>query len=271
MTPDDLKLWSIPNKRGELVPFASFATTSWSRGPANLERYNGVPAVEILGSAADGVSSGAAMAAIEQLVAALPEGLGIQWTGLSAEEIETGAEAPLLYAFSILIIFLCLAALYESWTIPVSVMLVIPLGLIGAVVAAYAAGLVNDIFFQVGLLTTIGLASKNAILIVEFARKQQEEEGKGAWEAAMNAARIRLRPILMTSLAFGFGVMPLVLSHGAGATGRNEIGTAVLGGMIAAAGFGVFFAPLFYTTVRRLFSGKTATRPDPVAGILADE
>lgn len=272
-SPEDLKLWRIPNVSGDLVPFSSFADISWTMGSPKLERYNGVPAVQILGSAAPDASSGEAMKAIERIAAQLPAGFGIEWTGISAEERETGAKAPLLYAVSILVVFLCLAALYESWSIPISVLMIVPLGVMGATLAALLGGLENDIFFQVGLLTTIGLAAKNAILIVEFA-SVLEKEGRSPFVAAVEAARVRLRPILMTSFAFGLGVLPLVLSSGAGAAGRNAIGAAVLGGMLAAAFLGLFFTPLFYVLVRRLF-GSTSTEetgpketvsPQPEAG-----
>ncbi|HXI85894.1 MAG TPA: efflux RND transporter permease subunit, partial [Parvularculaceae bacterium] len=257
MTPEDLKLWRAPNKNGDLVPFSSFATTSWTYGSPKLERYNGAPALEILGAAAPGVSSGAAMETIEDLIKKLPAGFGVDWTGISAEERETGARAPALYLLSVLVVFLALAALYESWSVPISVLMVVPLGVMGAVIAAYFGGLSNDIFFQVGLLTTIGLSTKNAILIVEFA-KTLEAHGRTAAEAAREASHVRLRPILMTSFAFGLGVLPLVLSSGAGARGRNEIGDAVLGGMLAAAFLGLFFAPLFYVLVRWIFGRKDA-------------
>lgn len=252
-SPEDLKLWRIPNADGELVPFSSFADVSWTMGSPKLERYNGVSAVEILGSAAPGVSSGEAMETIERLAQQLPEGFGIEWTSISLEEIESGSQTTFLYLLSILVVFLCLAALYESWSIPISVLLIVPLGVMGAAVAALGGGLANDIFFQVGLLTTIGLAAKNAILIVEFA-SLLEKQGRSAVDAAIEAARVRLRPILMTSFAFGLGVLPLVLSSGAGAAGRNAIGSAVLGGMLAAAFLGLFFTPLFYVLVRRLFA-----------------
>lgn len=263
-SPEDLKLWRIPNEDGELVPFAAFADVSWTSGSPKLERYNGVPAVNLLGNAAPGVSSGEAMMAIERIVAGLPPGIGMEWTGISREEIETGAKAPLLYALSLLVVFLCLAALYESWSIPISVMLVVPLGVLGASLAALANGLSNDIFFQVGLLTTIGLSAKNAILIIEFA-SVLEREGRSVVGAAMEAARVRLRPILMTSFAFGLGVLPLVLSDGAGAAGRNAIGAGVLGGMLAAAFLGLFFTPMFYVVVRRLFGAAGASTPSSEA------
>lgn len=257
-SPEDLKLWRIPNANGELVPFSSFADISWTMGSPKLERYNGVSAVQILGSAAPGVSSGEAMATVERLAQQLPEGFGIEWTGISQEEIESGSQTTFLYLLSILVVFLCLAALYESWSIPISVLLVVPLGVMGAAVAALAGGLANDIFFQVGLLTTIGLSAKNAILIVEFA-SLLEKEGRSPMDAAIEAARVRLRPILMTSFAFGLGVLPLVLSTGAGAAGRNAIGASVLGGMLAAAFLGLFFTPLFYVLVRRLFGSREAS------------
>ena len=259
-SPEDLGAWRVPNASGELVPVTAFADTSWIYGAPKLERYNGVPATEILGGAGPGVSSGAAMAEIERIAATLPEGIGVEWTGVSLEERQTGAQAPMLYLLSILVVFLCLAALYESWSVPVAVLLIVPLGVLGAVSAAYLGGLANDIFFQVGLLTTIGLSAKNAILIVEFA-KELEEQGRSAADAAIEAAKTRLRPILMTSFAFGLGVVPLVLSAGAGAAGRVAIGSAVLGGMLAASFLGIFFTPLFYVAVRRIFGGRMAAAP----------
>lgn len=271
MTPEDLNAWRVPGSSGELAPFSAFASTDWTYGSPKLERYNGVAAVQIIGAAGPGVSSGAAMAEIERIVASLPDGFGIEWTGLSAEEIETGAQAPLLYALSVLVVFLCLAALYESWSVPVAVMMVVPLGVMGAVLAALGNGLANDIFFQVGLLTTIGLSAKNAILIVEFAQAL-EKQGRSIVDSAIEAARTRLRPILMTSFAFGLGVTPLVLSAGAGAAGRTAIGAAVLGGMLAAAFLGIFFTPLFYVLVRRLFGGEKAgskSAQSPAASVVA--
>ncbi|HDX8454980.1 TPA: efflux RND transporter permease subunit, partial [Aeromonas hydrophila] len=232
MNPEDLKLWYVRNSAGQMVPFSAFASTDWSFGSPRLERYNGVPAMEIVGEAAPGKSTGDAMAAIEQMVKQLPEGIGIEWTGLSYQERQAGSQAPALYAISLLVVFLCLAALYESWSIPFSVMLVVPLGVLGAIVAATLRGLENDVYFQVGLLTTIGLSAKNAILIVEFA-KELYDRGMGLSEAVVEAARLRLRPILMTSLAFILGVLPLVISTGAGASSRNAIGTGVMGGMIS--------------------------------------
>ena len=253
MNPEDLKLWYVRNAAGQMVPFSAFASTEWSFGSPRLERYNGVPAMEIVGEAAPGKSTGDAMAAIEQMVKQLPEGVGIEWTGLSFQERQAGSQAPALYAISLLVVFLCLAALYESWSIPFSVMLVVPLGVLGAIVAATLRGLENDVYFQVGLLTTIGLSAKNAILIVEFA-KELYDKGMGLGEAVVEAARLRLRPILMTSLAFILGVLPLVISSGAGASSRNAIGTGVMGGMISATVLAIFFVPLFFVLVMRYFT-----------------
>ncbi|MFM4950859.1 efflux RND transporter permease subunit [Aeromonas dhakensis] len=253
MDPEDLKLWYVRNSAGQMVPFSAFASTDWSFGSPRLERYNGVPAMEIVGEAAPGKSTGDAMAAIEQMVKQLPEGIGIEWTGLSFQERQAGSQAPALYAISLLVVFLCLAALYESWSIPFSVMLVVPLGVLGAILAATLRGLENDVYFQVGLLTTIGLSAKNAILIVEFA-KELYDRGMGLSEAVVEAARLRLRPILMTSLAFILGVLPLVISTGAGASSRNAIGTGVMGGMISATVLAIFFVPLFFVLVMRYFT-----------------
>ncbi|CAJ1799854.1 Multidrug efflux pump subunit AcrB [Aeromonas hydrophila] len=253
MNPEDLKLWYVRNSAGQMVPFSAFASTDWSFGSPRLERYNGVPAMEIVGEAAPGKSTGDAMAAIERMVKQLPEGIGIEWTGLSYQERQAGSQAPALYAISLLVVFLCLAALYESWSIPFSVMLVVPLGVLGAIVAATLRGLENDVYFQVGLLTTIGLSAKNAILIVEFA-KELYDRGMGLSEAVVEAARLRLRPILMTSLAFILGVLPLVISTGAGASSRNAIGTGVMGGMISATVLAIFFVPLFFVLVMRYFT-----------------
>lgn len=253
MNPEDLKLWYVRNSTGQMVPFSAFASTEWSFGSPRLERYNGVSAMEIVGEAAPGKSTGDAMAAIEQIVKQLPEGIGIEWTGLSLQERQAGSQAPALYAISLLVVFLCLAALYESWSIPFSVMLVVPLGVLGAILAATMRGLENDVYFQVGLLTTIGLSAKNAILIVEFA-KELYDKGMGLGEAVVEAARLRLRPILMTSLAFILGVLPLVISSGAGASSRNAIGTGVMGGMISATVLAIFFVPLFFVLVTRHFT-----------------
>ncbi|MGL4869611.1 MAG: efflux RND transporter permease subunit [Aeromonas veronii] len=266
MNPEDLKLWYVRNSAGQMVPFSAFASTEWSFGSPRLERYNGVPAMEIVGEAAPGKSTGDAMAAIEQMVKQLPEGVGIEWTGLSFQERQAGSQAPALYAISLLVVFLCLAALYESWSIPFSVMLVVPLGVLGAIVAATLRGLENDVYFQVGLLTTIGLSAKNAILIVEFA-KELYDKGMGLGEAVVEAARLRLRPILMTSLAFILGVLPLVISSGAGASSRNAIGTGVMGGMISATILAIFFVPLFFVLVMRYFTSHKSKEARMAAAV----
>ncbi|HHP5491182.1 TPA: efflux RND transporter permease subunit [Aeromonas veronii] len=266
MNPEDLKLWYVRNSAGQMVPFSAFASTEWSFGSPRLERYNGVPAMEIVGEAAPGKSTGDAMAAIEQMVKQLPEGVGIEWTGLSFQERQAGSQAPALYAISLLVVFLCLAALYESWSIPFSVMLVVPLGVLGAIMAATLRGLENDVYFQVGLLTTIGLSAKNAILIVEFA-KELYDKGMGLGEAVVEAARLRLRPILMTSLAFILGVLPLVISSGAGASSRNAIGTGVMGGMISATVLAIFFVPLFFVLVMRYFTSHQSKEARMAAAV----
>ncbi len=262
MQPDDFNEWYLRNSSGDMVPFSAIGSVSWGYGSPRLERYNGVSAMAVNGAAAPGVSSGDAMVAIEALVEQLPNGIELAWTGLSYEERLAGAQAPALYALSILVVFLALAALYESWSVPFSVMLMVPLGVLGAVVASSLRGMPNDIYFQVGMLTTIGLAAKNAILIVEFA-KSLHQQGMVLHEAALQAARQRLRPILMTSLAFGFGVMPLALSSGAGSGGQNAIGTSVLGGMVAATVLGVFFVPMFFVLVVRLFARRPAPQSMP--------
>jgi len=252
--PEDLANWYVRGANGAMAPFSSFAKTSWGQAPATLARFNGVPAYEIQGQAAEGQSSGDAMERMLELAAELP-GTSVEWSGLSYQERLSGGQAPILYALSMLVIFLCLAALYESWSIPISVMLVIPLGLVGAAIAVALRGLENDVYFQVGLLTTMGLSAKNAILIVEFA-EMAEKQGKSALDAAMEAARLRLRPILMTSLAFIFGVLPLAISTGAGAQSRIAIGTAVIGGMLTATVLAIFYVPLFFVLVRRWLGGK---------------
>ncbi|CAN7757038.1 efflux RND transporter permease subunit [Variovorax sp. LjRoot130] len=258
MLPEDIDRWYVRNSTGAMVPFTSFAKASWSSGSPRLERYNGVPSVEILGMAMPGsASSGEALAIVEQGVAKLPAGIGYEWTGLSRQEKASSGQTGLLYALSILIVFLCLAALYESWAIPFSVILVVPLGVLGALVGAILTWKMNDVYFQVGLLTTIGLASKNAILIVEFA-KDLHERGSSLVESALEAARLRLRPILMTSLAFILGVLPLVLGSGAGAGAQHALGTAVIGGMLSGTVLAIFFVPLFFVLVRGLFKGQSA-------------
>jgi multidrug efflux pump len=256
MTPDDLNNWYVRNSTGGMVPFSSFASGKWTYGSPKLERYNGVSAMEIQGAAAPGKSTGQAMAAMETIAAKLPVGIGYEWTGLSFQEIQSGSQAPILYGISILVVFLCLAALYESWSIPFSVIMVVPLGVIGALLAATLRGLENDVFFQVGLLTTVGLSAKNAILIVEFARELQQGEGMGPVEAALEAARLRLRPILMTSLAFILGVFPLAISNGAGSASQHAIGTGVIGGMLTATFFAIFFIPMFFVVIRAKFAGE---------------
>jgi multidrug efflux pump len=255
MKPTDLDHWYVRSASGEMTPFSSFARSSWVLGPQELDRYNGFPSLEIQGQAAAGKSSGAAMIEMEKLFAQLPKGVGYDWTGLSYQERLSGSQAPALYAISILVVFLCLAALYESWSIPFSVLLIIPLGIFGAILAATFRGLYNDIYFQVGLLATIGLSAKNAILIVEFA-EDAEKRGIPVREAALEAARLRLRPILMTSLAFIAGVFPLAISNGAGAGSQNDIGTGVIGGMFAATVLAIFYVPLFFLLVRSRFGAK---------------
>ena len=252
MLPEDLNKWYVRNQEGGMVPFSAFATAKWTFGPQKLNRYNGVPSYNIQGQAAPGYSSGAAMQEMERLAAKLPTGVGYEWTGLSFEERLSGAQAPALYAISLIVVFLCLAALYESWTIPSAVMLVVPLGIIGALGATLLRGLSNDVYFQVGLLTTIGLAAKNAILIVEFA-KEHYEQGASLTEAAIHAARQRLRPILMTSMAFILGVVPLAISSGAGSGSQNAIGTGVIGGMLTATFLAIFFVPAFFVVMLRVF------------------
>ena len=257
MLPEDLNKWFVRNAAGEMVPFSAFATGKWIYASPRLERYNGLPSVEILGTPAPGQSTGAAMNAMEEMVAKLPAGIGMSWTGVSLEERESGSQTPQLYALSLLIVFLCLAALYESWSIPFSVLLVVPLGVIGAVLGTWLFGLSNDVYFQVGLLTVVGLSAKNAILIVEFA-KEMQESGMSLLDATLHAVRLRLRPILMTSIAFGLGVLPLAISSGAGSGSQNAIGIGVLGGMLTATFLGIFFVPVFFVLVRGFFSKSDA-------------
>ncbi|EMW64918.1 efflux RND transporter permease AcrB [Escherichia coli] len=256
MLPDDIGDWYVRAADGQMVPFSAFSSSRWEYGSPRLERYNGLPSMEILGQAAPGKSTGEAMELMEQLASKLPTGVGYDWTGMSYQERLSGNQAPSLYAISLIVVFLCLAALYESWSIPFSVMLVVPLGVIGALLAATFRGLTNDVYFQVGLLTTIGLSAKNAILIVEFAKDLMDKEGKGLIEATLDAVRMRLRPILMTSLAFILGVMPLVISTGAGSGAQNAVGTGVMGGMVTATVLAIFFVPVFFVVVRRRFSRK---------------
>jgi multidrug efflux pump len=259
MVPNDFNLWSVRNREGEMVPFSAFASWHWEYASPRLERYNGVPAMEINGEAAPGISSGEAMEEVEAIVSQLGEGIGLEWTGLSFQERLAGAQTPLLYTLSLLIVFLCLAALYESWSIPTAVMAIAPLGILGITLAATLRGLERDVYFQVAMLTTVGLTSKNAIMIAAFAQDYLEQ-GRELVDATMQAVRDRLRPILMTSLAFGMGVLPLALASGAGSGAQRAIGTGVLGGMIVGAFMGLFFAPLFFVVVRRVFGGRRAAR-----------
>ncbi|MCO8046665.1 efflux RND transporter permease subunit [Acinetobacter towneri] len=266
MMPEDLNKWYVRNNRGEMVPFSAFATGEWTYGSPRLERYNGVSAKNIQGAPAPGVSSGEAMQAMEEIVAKLPSmglnGFDYEWTGLSLEERESGDQAPFLYALSLLIVFLCLAALYESWSIPFSVLLVVPLGIVGALLLTFGGmilfknpNLSNNIYFQVAIIAVIGLSAKNAILIVEFA-KELQEKGEDLFEATLHAAKMRLRPIIMTTLAFGFGVLPLALSSGAGAGSQHSVGYGVLGGVISSTLLGIFFIPVFYVWIRSIFKYK---------------
>lgn len=258
MLPKDLEKLYVRNAVGKMVPFSSFASGHWISGSPKLERYNSFPSINIWGEPAPGRSSGEAMSAMEEIMSKLPHGIGFDWNGLSYQERMASSQAPMLYAFSMLVIFLFLAALYESWTVPFSIMLALPLGAIGGVLASSFRGLPNDIYFQIGLLTTLGLTTKNAILIVQFA-KDKLEEGIGLVEATLEGAKLRLRPIIMTSLAFGFGVLPLALATGAGAGAQKAIGTSVLGGMITGTFLAVFFIPLFYVVIYRIFKRKKGT------------
>ena len=252
MLPQDLDKLYVRNAAGMMVPFSSFASGRWTSGAPRLARFNGFPAINIWGEPAPGRSSGEAMQAMEEITGKLLRGVGFDWAGLSYQEKTASSQAPLLYAFSVFVIFLCLAALYESWTIPISILLILPLGVIGGIIATSARGLANDVYFQIGLLTTLGLATKNAILIVQFA-KDGLKQGMGLVEATLEGAKLRFRPIIMTSLAFGFGVLPLTLTTGAGAGAQNAIGTSVLGGMVTATVLVVIFVPLFYVLIEKLF------------------
>jgi multidrug efflux pump len=256
----------LRNRTGSMVPLSAFTTVDWIYGSPQLQHYNGFPSYEIIGSAAPGRSTGEAMDAMEAMVKQLPAGIGFEWTGQSYEERLSGSQAPMLYTLSLLVVFLCLAALYESWSIPLSVILIVPLGVLGALLATKLRGLPNDVYFKVGLLTIVGLATKNAILIIEYA-KDLQAEGRGLIDATLEAVHLRLRPILMTSFAFILGVMPLVLSVGAGSASRNAIGTGVAGGMLAATALGIFFTPVFYVVVRRIFKSKRKPGPSTQPGI----
>ena len=264
VTPSDLDKWYFRNSSGTMVPFSAFASGKWVYGSPHFERFNGLTAEEILGSPAPGQSTGEAMKAVEQLAKQLPHGFRVQWYGISYEEQASGSQTTQLYLISILVVFLCLAALYESWSIPFSVIMVVPLGILGTISAVLLRGLQNDVFFQVGLLTTVGLAAKNAILIVEFAKELHEREGKTLVEAAVEAARLRIRPIIMTSMAFILGVLPLTISNGAGAGSQHSIGTAVAGGMITATFLAIFFVPMFYVVVSQFFARKKKAAAEAV-------
>ena len=259
MLPEDINNWYVSNKNGQMVPFSAFATARWQYGSPRLERYNGIPSMEIMGQAAPGISTGEAMAEMERMAAQLPPGIGYEWTGLSYEEKNAGAQAPALYAISLVVVFLAVAALYESWTIPFVNLLMLPLGLVGAVTAVSLRLLPNDVYLQIGLLTTVGLSTKNAILIIQFI-KAQLHEGHELVEATLTAVKIRLRPVIMTSLAFFFGTLPLALTKGAGAAAQNAIGTAVTGGLLSATFIDLLFIPFFFVLVSRLF-GKKARQP----------
>ena len=255
MDPEDLDKWFVRNNEGDMVAFSAFSTVEWNYGSPKLERFNGISSVNIQGSPAEGISTGEAMAEAERLVGQLPPGFGLEWSGMSYEEQAAGSQAPMLYALSIIVVFLCLAALYESWVVPFAVLLVVPLGIFGSVVAAYIFGLPNDVYLQVAFLTTVGLASKNAILIVEFA-KELYDNGTPIFEAVITAAEQRFRPILMTSMAFILGVTPLAIATGAGSESQNAIGIAVMGGMFAATFLAIFFVPMFYVMVVKWFGAK---------------
>ncbi len=272
MLPEDINTWYVSNKDGQMVPFSAFSTAHWQYGSPRLERYNGLPSVEILGQAAPGVSTGEAMAEVEKMAGQMPPGIGYEWTGLSYEEKNAGAQAPALYAISLLVVFLSIAALYESWTIPVVNLLMLPLGLVGAVTMVTLRGLPNDIYLQIGLLTTVGLSTKNAILIIQFI-KAQLHEGRELIEATLAAVRIRLRPVIMTSLAFFFGTLPLALTKGAGAAAQNAIGSAVTGGLLSATFIDLFFIPFFFVMVSKIFGWRKYKQPAaaPVLATSAEE
>jgi multidrug efflux pump len=255
MQPDDLLALTVQNAQGRAVPFSAFATTAWVSGAMQAIRFNGYPSMRIAGDAAPGFSTGDAMAEMERLAAQLPPGISFEWTGLSREEKLSGSKAPLLLAFSLLAAFLCLAALYESWSIPFAVLLAVPLGVIGAVAAAILRGYPNDVYFTVGLVTIIGLSAKNAILIIEFARDLQQQ-GMGLVEATLQAVRLRMRPIVMTSLAFLMGVLPLALATGAGSAGQRAIGSGVIGGVLTATVLALLLVPVFFVAIRKVFKGR---------------
>ena len=260
MLPKDIEKLYVRNTAGKMVPFSSFTSSHWTSGSPRLERFNGFPSMNIQGEAAPGKSSGEAMQAMEEIAAKLPQGIGFEWTGLSYQERTTSSQAPLLYAFSIIVIFLCVAALYESWPIPLTNLLMLPLGVFGATLATWSRGLHNDVYFQIGFLTTLGLTTKNAILIIQFARERLAH-GEGLMEATLGAVRVRFRPVIMTSLAFFFGVLPLAIATGAGAGAMKAIGTAVTGGMLSATFIDLFYIPLFFVLIYRMFKGKQPQQP----------
>jgi HAE1 family hydrophobic/amphiphilic exporter-1 len=252
MLPKDIEKLYVRNASGKMVPFSSFATAHWTSGPPRLERFNGFPSMNIQGEAAPGRSSGEAMKAMEEIVAKMPQGIGFEWTGLSYQERMSSSQAPLLYAFSILVIFLCVAALYESWPIPLANLFMLPIGVFGATLATWSRGLHNDVYFQIGFLTTLGLTTKNAILIIQFA-KERMARGEKLIEATLGAVRVRFRPVIMTSMAFFFGVLPLAIATGAGAGAMKAIGTAVTGGMLSATFIDLLYIPLLFVVVSRMF------------------
>jgi multidrug efflux pump len=272
MQPEDILKLYVPNSKGQQVPMSSFASTRWVEGPLQTVRYNGYPAMKIAGDVAPGVSTGEAMAEMEKLAGQLPPGFGFEWTGQSREEKLSGAQATILLAFSMLAVFLCLSALYESWSIPVAVLLVVPLGIVGSLAGVWLRGMPNDVYFKVGLITIIGLSAKNAILIIEFA-KDLQEEGKGLLEATLEACHLRFRPIVMTSMAFILGVAPLAVATGAGSASQRAIGTGVMGGMITATVLAVLLVPVFFVVVRKLFprghvaphAGRISSGSSPLA------
>jgi len=264
MTPQDVLDLKVRNAQGEMVPFGAFTTVNWTAGPPSIQRYNGYPAMTISGMAAPGRSTGEAMSEMERLAKSLPPGFGYDWTGLSFEEKQSAGQIVVLMAVSLIVVFLLLAALYESWAVPIAVLLVVPLGVLGSVLLTLLRGLSADVYFNVGLVTIIGLAAKNAILIVEFAI-EEEAHGRSTFDATMAAVRLRLRPIIMTSLAFILGMVPLLVARGAGAASRIAVGTGVAGGMLTATGFGIFFIPLFYLAVRRWVSKRRPPSPEEIA------
>jgi multidrug efflux pump len=255
-TPEQILRLPIRNQQGGMVPLSEIATTRWIVGAPKLDRYNGIPSMKISGSAAPGHSSGEAMAAMQEVAKQLPPGFGFEWSGTSYEESLSGSQAGFLFGLSLVAVFLCLAALYESWSVPFAVVLVVPIGILGALLAVMLRGMPNDVYFKVGLIVIIGLSTKNAILIIEFARHLQDQ-GKNLIDSTLEACRLRFRPILMTSIAFILGVLPLAISTGAGANGRRAIGTGVMGGMITATVLAVFLIPVFFVVVRRIFPGKS--------------